>query len=291
MGLFHPWFYCLGCAAKCTAASLPPPCLASPRPCLVAISCNESHCYICNMPHRSTLYRRRTGTGRCALPRAKRNCRQLGGRHEMAWAREEFLLVLVAALIADRRASIGVDYEMVRQEICERRKRPEVRAIFERIRGWSYPASLVAIACAEALRLGVRTRNEDGAGIATRLKAEYPALTKKEIAAFMRQPNAAWLQVAAGGSPKPLAFSSTGNECPSRIFPISRRMVSYWRRHDDYQLAVASIGSIAHKGNTSSATPFMRPPSRSKRRSTHAPGRYETTLFHPVHRQARGNLS
>jgi hypothetical protein len=163
------------------------------------------HCQIMQPAlHRSTLWRR------AKRPRSKSGETARPGRREKAvislpWRKR------IAALIDARRLSRGpIDYDDVRwQGTAEQRR---ILQILNRwLRSGLYAPGLVMVATADALRLGTRRRIE-----------KPKPQRRNALGRFRRQDE------KAPGIHAP----STKRCCPSKIFPVSRQMVSFWRRQE-----------------------------------------------------------
>jgi hypothetical protein len=207
------------------------------------------------MADRSTLYRRRTGR---SLPGVRK-----GGRHEKG--ADDALLPFVAALIEERRRSVGVDYAQVRIELSHRIKRKEVRSILRELRKWNHPPGCIAVACAKVLKLGSRTRRArlDDEEVIEKLREEYPYMGKSAISKhYFENPDAPWIKEALRSCPA-ITPGLVSQECPSRIFPITRPMISYWRRSDPekFHACVDGLGWLAFPDGQPMPPKFM--PSRA----------------------------
>lgn len=161
------------------------------------------HCQIMQPTlHRSTLWRR-----------AKRR-RSKTGQTAQAGRREKAVISLpwrkrIAALIDARRLSRGpIDYDDARwQGTAEQRR---ILQLLNRwLRSGLYAPGLVMVATADALRLGTRRRTN-----------KPKPQRRNALGRFRRRDE------KAPGVVAPSAKSC----CPSQIFPVSRQMVSFWRR-------------------------------------------------------------
>jgi hypothetical protein len=100
-------------------------------------------------------------------------------------------LQYVAALLEERRYTEDVEYDVVRQELPERKKRDEVREIYRALLSmWreGTPADRIKTACCHLLRLGPRERRSSRAELtrhfwtkpAQRLMEKNPGMTQAE---------------------------------------------------------------------------------------------------------------
>jgi hypothetical protein len=213
-------------------------------------------CYICNMAHRSTLYRRRK-----LLEHGKP--RGIGGRSEKSGRRDQWNLQYSASLIRSRRTlppEVDVDYEEVRKNqaaYLAGNDEPSVQYIMERLSPVMRPLpngrkpfspELIAVCTCDALKLGRRIRSPRRSvqDVAKMLHKHCPQLSEQDVLTYARS-REPWVDEVIANK----VGNHTGSvncACPSKVFRprISRRMVSYWRHSKDYRACLKLIRELAY---------------------------------------------
>jgi hypothetical protein len=194
--------------------------------------------------HRSTIWRRkrRAGQVKHALGRRQK------GRNRLKICRR------IAQLVNARRLA-GRPIEP--KDVPSNSPAPWETAIVD----IGYPEGLLMVCCADALKLGTRQkapskRSSQLESDKTLLRQEYPGLSEEEVRMFAEQ-QPEWLSALRGSNPQSALQGtvSVRAQCPSRFFPVSRQMVSWWRRHDEYDECLRFIGGLTYDRQRPSRRP------------------------------------
>jgi hypothetical protein len=171
-------------------------------------------------------------------------------------------LQFAALLIEDKVPGSGfVDHVKILKEARERIERPEFDDVFSEIARWDeFPVDLIAVATCDALQIGTRTRRRSSFlwtddQTTRRLMKKCPQLSEQEARteiAKWKLGDAEWIEAFLNQTDDRhrTGQGSTHQCCVSKIKGfqhISRRMASYWRRHDNYLLCMSLIHELVRR--------------------------------------------
>lgn len=230
----------------------------------------------CNMPHRSTIFRRRR----------RKECGQVesqnpfAGRKPPTLSFDEDLYAYTASIVGMvRKWGFIVLGDLKRFPSPPAPPGPAIftyadKADVVTLRAMQFPAGLLAVACIDFLSLGERqikvAPESDAALIQTSrirqqaphltnlqilLKKEYPDLTEAQLKEAASDPTADWIRVITplrndtkNYFGKSHRRPSSRRCCPSKVIPeLNRRMVSYWRKHPAFKSAQRKLRSLLEK--------------------------------------------